>query len=190
MDKRIGKFLGEGANRRTYEYKLDQSLVIKFEHSRIKANQDEYNTYSILKRFGLEEYVAPCSLNSDNSLLMTKGIDLTPGKYEIPSVFFPTNLDNYKSVKGRTVLIDYDWRIREQNGFLFWYMPPWDFESIADTPGIENAAHREYDLERVLSPQEQYNAPEDQTAPDYFVALRFDQSSVREWFQNTRIIEV
>lgn len=184
-----GKLIGRGANRSVYEYTLDSSYVIKFEHSQIRANFDEINTYRIIKSFGLEKHFAPCWYTMSGNIIMQRGENLPSGRWKVPSLFFPTNSSNYKLINGSLVAVDYDWRIQFVNGTFFWTMPCWDYESISDILDIGNYVKNVDNS--VLYPGEEYSPPLDRNLDTLkFVQIPFEKELVKEWFSRTRTLIV
>lgn len=114
MSNFLGKFIGEGDDRKVYEYLPDPLWIAKIPKNTLMVNERELFTYDFFKELGVQEFLnsyAPCK-KENNLHLMRKVQPLTPGEYIIPFRWKPTNNSkNYGLLEGKLVTTDYQFNL-------------------------------------------------------------------------------
>lgn len=110
MSNLLGKFIGEGDDRKVYEYISDSQWVAKLPKNTLMINERELFTYNFIKELGVQEFLnsfAPCKKENDLHL-MRKVQPLSPGEYIIPFRWKSIkDYENYGFLDGKVVASDY-----------------------------------------------------------------------------------
>lgn len=109
----VGPLIGQGLSRSVYEWKPDDSLVLKVANNdKLFQNIVEYRFWTDYQGTALERWLAPCRLISDSGrfLLQAKCKELAPSRWpkRIPAALkCDSHSGNIMSYNGRAVFCDY-----------------------------------------------------------------------------------
>lgn len=108
----LGKVIGVGMSRSVYEYTLDKTLVVKYEHGESRwQNIIEYEIWQTVKDTKMAKWFAPCIDISPNGhfMLQKRAEKIPKGFYpkKIPTMFADLKYDNFGMIGKQFVCIDY-----------------------------------------------------------------------------------
>lgn len=106
-----GQFLGSGAAREVFSFRVDPAYVVKFETTKTFQNMLEWETWTWVRGTKAEKWFAPCAWISDmGSVLIQKRVrPMGEKEYPIrmPEWLADFKPNNYGWYNGRIVCCDY-----------------------------------------------------------------------------------
>lgn len=109
MDFFLGKYIGHGASRHVFEYKADKKWVVKLDCSTWNANVEEFKVWKTVEFTKHAKWFAPIGKMSacGRIMLMRKCEPLVVAPKRIPSFFNDIKRDNWGTLNGQPVCLDY-----------------------------------------------------------------------------------
>ena len=110
LDIVCAELLGEGLSRKVYVYKLDPSLVVKFEfHGGYFQNVIEWKTWIDMLGNRYRRWFAPCREISPcgTVLIMERATQFPDKSFSVPGFFEDVKHDNFGLIDGKVVCVDY-----------------------------------------------------------------------------------
>lgn len=107
----LGKFVGVGIHRKTYLYKMDESMVVKCAIDCPNINILEDEIWMMVKDTGIAKWFAPCiGISNYGIFLIQKRVETRPkSEYPkfVPSFFGDLKYSNYGWIGDQFVCCDY-----------------------------------------------------------------------------------